>query len=214
MMSTNNSVPFLRISMNFKSSWNISATSLFTKCWHSVNSWLYICCSISDISFSFTSFLTWKECLPTSFVSAWFTAIWLHDTLLLLVLFTGPTTHQPSPVLNAQGPPFQVWRISIGSSAFVQLAPMSNPTEISSLKVSWFMTFSKYFHFLSWYGFVILSLSTGRSALMNVIGWGNHSFLSSLILATLRPSNAVELLVNSPFNVLIVSEVFLPDTPR
>ena len=76
------------------------------------------------------------------------------------------------------------------------------------------MTFSKYFHFLSWDGFVILSLSTGRSALMNVIGWGNHSFLSSLILATLRPSNAVELLANSPFNVLIVSEVFLPDTPR
>ena len=49
---------------------------------------------------------------------------------------------------------------------------------------------------------------------MNVLGRGNDSLLSSLILARLRPSNAVELLVNSPFNVLIVSEVFLPEVPR
>ena len=40
---------------------------------------------------------------------------------------------------------------------------------------------------------------------MNVIERGNHSLLSSLMLATLRPSNAVELLVNFPFHVLIVS---------
>ena len=43
---------------------------------------------------------------------------------------------------------------------------------------------------------------------MNVLGRGNHSLLSLLMLATLRPSIAVELLVNSPFNVLIVSEIF------
>ena len=49
---------------------------------------------------------------------------------------------------------------------------------------------------------------------MNDLGQGNHSLLTSLMQATLRPSNAVELLVNSPFNVLIVSEVFLPDIPR
>ena len=49
---------------------------------------------------------------------------------------------------------------------------------------------------------------------MTVLGRGNHSQLFSLMLATLRPSNAVELLVNSPFNVLIVSEDFLPDIPR
>ena len=48
---------------------------------------------------------------------------------------------------------------------------------------------------------------------MNVLGRGNHSLLSLLMLATLRPSIAVELLVNSPFNVLIKSEVFLPDIP-
>ena len=49
---------------------------------------------------------------------------------------------------------------------------------------------------------------------MNVLGRGNHSLLSSLMLATLRPFFAVELLVNSPFNVLIVGEVFLQDIPR
>ena len=49
---------------------------------------------------------------------------------------------------------------------------------------------------------------------MNVLERGNHSLLSSLMLATLRSSNAVELLVNYPFNVLIVSEVFLPNIPR
>ena len=49
---------------------------------------------------------------------------------------------------------------------------------------------------------------------MNVLGRGNHSMLSSLIVATLRPLNAVELLVNSPFNVLIESETFLPDITR
>ena len=46
---------------------------------------------------------------------------------------------------------------------------------------------------------------------MNVYGRGNHSLLSSLMLATLRPSIAVELLINSPFNVMIVSDAFLPD---
>ena len=49
---------------------------------------------------------------------------------------------------------------------------------------------------------------------MNVLGRGNHLLLFSLMLATLRPSNAVELLVNSPFNLLIVSEVVLPDIAR
>ena len=49
---------------------------------------------------------------------------------------------------------------------------------------------------------------------MSVLGKGKRSLLSSLMLATLRPSNAVELLINSPFNVLIVKEVFLPDSPR
>ena len=49
---------------------------------------------------------------------------------------------------------------------------------------------------------------------MNDLGRGNHSLLTSLMQATLRLSNAVELLVNSPFNVLIVSEVFLQDIPR
>ena len=48
---------------------------------------------------------------------------------------------------------------------------------------------------------------------MNVLGRGNHSVLSLLMLATLKASIAVELLVNSTFNVLIVSEVFLPDIP-
>ena len=40
------------------------------------------------------------------------------------------------------------------------------------------------------------------------------SLLSSLILATSRPCNAVKLLLNPPYIVLIVSEVFLPDIPR
>ena len=48
---------------------------------------------------------------------------------------------------------------------------------------------------------------------MNVLGRGNHSLLSLLMLAALRPSIAVELLANSSFNVLIISEVFLPDIP-
>ena len=48
---------------------------------------------------------------------------------------------------------------------------------------------------------------------MNVLGRGNHPLLSLLMLAILRPSIAVELLVNLPFNVLIESEVFLPDIP-
>ena len=42
----------------------------------------------------------------------------------------------------------------------------------------------------------------------------NHSLLFSLILATSRPSNAAKLYANSPFIVLIVSEVFLPNIPR
>ena len=49
---------------------------------------------------------------------------------------------------------------------------------------------------------------------MNVLGRGNHLLLFSLMLATLRPSNGVELLANSSFHVLIVSEDFLPDIPR
>ena len=49
---------------------------------------------------------------------------------------------------------------------------------------------------------------------MNVLRRGNHSLLSSLMLATFRPFVAVELLVNFPFNALIVSEVFLPEIPR
>ena len=49
---------------------------------------------------------------------------------------------------------------------------------------------------------------------MNDLGRGNHSLLSSLMLSTLRPFIAVELLVNFPFNVLIVSEAFLPNIPR
>ena len=58
--------------------------------------------------------------------------------------------------------------------------------------------------------FVISSVSTGRCGQANVLGRDSHSMLSSLILATSRLSNAVELLVNSPFIVLIVSEVFFP----
>ena len=49
---------------------------------------------------------------------------------------------------------------------------------------------------------------------MNVIGRVNHPLLSSLLLATLRPSIAVELLVNFPFNVLILSDAFLPVISR
>ena len=82
------------------------------------------------------------------------------------------------------------------------------------LKVNLSVTFSSCFHVLSWNGFVISSLSTGTSGLVNVLWRGNHSLLSPLMLATLRPSNAIELLVNSPFNLLIVSEVVLPDIAR
>ena len=49
---------------------------------------------------------------------------------------------------------------------------------------------------------------------MKVLDRGKHSLLYSLILATLILSNAVELLVNSPFIAWIASEMFLPDIPR
>ena len=71
--------------------------------------------------------------------------------------------------------------ILIGFNAFVKSALMSNHTETSSLQVSWFMTFSRYFHYLSWDDFVISSLWSEADGLVNILGRSNYSFLSSLI---------------------------------
>ena len=49
---------------------------------------------------------------------------------------------------------------------------------------------------------------------MNVDGRDSNSLLSSLILATSRPSNVAELLRYSPFITLMISEVFFPDVSK
>ena len=141
------------------------------------NSWVYIFCSISVTSFSFTSFFDWKKCLPTWFLSACLTAILLHDTELFFVPLTGPTTHQSNLVLNAYGAPFLPCSTWIGSSAFEQFAPMSSPTDILYSKLSWLSTGSKYFHYFSCPGLVMSSLLTGILSLVNVAGISTHRFL-------------------------------------
>ena len=71
---------------------------------------------------------------------------------------------------------------------------------------------SSYFHSLSWHISVISSLLTRRSDMVNVVGRDSSSLLSSLILATSRRSNVVELLRYSSF-ALMISIVFLLDIP-
>ena len=151
------------------------------------------------MSFSFTSFFYWKKCLPTWFVSACLMAILLHNTELFFVPLTGPTTHHPNLVLNAYGPPFLPCSTWIGSSAFVQFAPMGSPTDIFSSEFSWLTAGSKYFHCFSCPGLVMWSLSTESLSLVNVAGKGTYIFLSSLMPEICRPSIAFDGILNSPY---------------
>ena len=136
---------------------------------------------MSVTSFSFTSFFYWKKCSQTWFVSACLSATLLHDTEPVFVSLTHPTTHHPILVINAYGAQFLLCSTWIGSSAFIQFAPMSSPTDTFSSRFSWQTTSSKYFHCFSCPCLVMSSLSTGSSSLMNVVGKGTHWLLLSLV---------------------------------
>ena len=99
--------------------------------------------------------------------------------------------------------------------AILQFAPISSWTDIFSSKFSWLKTGWKYFHCFSCPGLVMSSLLTGTWSLVNVVGKVTHRFLSSLTPKTCRPSSiAFDGLLNSPFILLMVTDVSLPGIQR
>ena len=151
---------------------------------------------------SLTSVCAWKWCLPKSFVSAIFTNIRLHDILFWFSPLTDPTMHQPSLAWNAYGPLSQQGIVLSGSKDFVQLAPISKLTEISSLLLILFMMPSKYFDCFSFYGVAMSSWSTGRHLFVNF--FGNLNPFTIFISATwyLQSFNQCCFIVNFTINCL------------
>ena len=145
---------------------------------------------------SLPSVFTWKCCLPILFVSAIFIIIQLHDITFCLPPLTGPTMHQPSLAWNVYGPLSQLDIIFSGSKAFLQLSPISKPTQKSLLLILSIMP-SEYFNFFSFDGVAISSRSTERYLVLNVFKSSIH-LPSSLLLDTFNPLPNVVLLLTSP----------------
>ena len=94
------------------------------------------------------------------------------------------------------------------SRSFVQLKPISKPTETLSFLLILSIMPSKYFRCSSFDGVATSSWSTGRYLFVKIIGSSIHSPSSSLLLDTFNPSTNVVLLLI--INCLYNDEFLLP----
>ena len=182
--------------MNFKSSWDILATSLFTKCWHFENSWLNLFQYIWQVIL-FHFLLNLKK-VPAKF---------LCDSLVHCYLVAW-------------------YFVPFGSVYWSGYTPIQSrfkciESSISTLEdFNWFQRLCAVGSNEQSYRNIITKVQL-ICDIFQVLSLPKLSWFCNIIIAnweiwsaTLRPSNAVDLVVNSPFNVLIVSEAFLPDIPR
>ena len=166
-----------------------------------------------------TSVFTWKWCLP--YISfhlgvARPNTIWIchfdcYKTpwYSLSISPIGWSYKSTNQAFFAMCRPFsQLGIILIGSKAFVQLKPISKPTETLSFLLILSIMYSKYFRCSSFDGVATSSWSTGRYLFVKIIGSSIHSPSSSLLLDTFNPSTNVVLLLT--INCLYNDEFLLP----
>ena len=96
------------------------------------------------------------------------------------------------------------------SDAFVQFAPIKNPTDILSFSLILFKILSRCSHYFNFDGVATSSLPTGKNFLIYVCGSSSESSKLFLLLATFSLLITDYLLVTSPLTVFMVIVVLLP----
>ena len=96
------------------------------------------------------------------------------------------------------------------SDAFVQFAPIKNPTDILSFSLILFKILLRCSHCFNFDDVATSSLPTGKNFLIYVCGSSSESSKLFLLLATFSPLITDHLLVTSPLTVFMVIVVLLP----
>ena len=180
----------------------------------SVNSRLYRLANISNIILFNTSFgleIVFSHIFGVSLFHSYSVAVYF--------LSTSGTIHWPNnapskPCFDCISSIILTGITSMGSSAFVQFAPINNPTDMLSSSLISSKILSRCPQFFNFDGVATSSLPTGKYFLVYVCRSSSQSSELSLLLATFIPLITDDLLVTSPLSVFMVIDVLLPFIPN